>query len=109
MAAAGPVTPGPCPGTLPGTAAALSGPEASVPSMTTAVHALRYLRPSALSPSRLDLATGGGATPHGAADHPRFFTGALRHPDAAAAALLAVADVAAARYHRPTGAASLDP
>ncbi|MFD0566607.1 SWIM zinc finger family protein [Kitasatospora saccharophila] len=77
--------------------------------MTTAVHALRYLQPSVLSPSRLDLATSGGATPHGAAEHPRFFTGALRHPDAAAAALLAVADVAATRYHRPTGAASLDP
>ncbi|MFF4339265.1 SWIM zinc finger family protein [Kitasatospora sp. NPDC001540] len=77
--------------------------------MTTAVHALRYPQPSALRPHRLDLATSGGATPHGAVDHPRFFTGALRHPDAAAAALLAVADIAAARYHRPTGAASLDP
>ncbi|MFD8595518.1 SWIM zinc finger family protein [Kitasatospora sp. NPDC059646] len=77
--------------------------------MTTAVHALRYPRPSALRPHRLDLATGGGATPHGAADHPRFFDGALRHPDPAAAALLAVADVAAARYHRPRAAASLDP
>ncbi|WP_030460360.1 SWIM zinc finger family protein [Kitasatospora sp. NRRL B-11411] len=77
--------------------------------MTTAVHALRYLQPSALRPRRLDLATSGGATPHGEADHPRFFDGALRHPDAAAAALLAVADVAAARYHRPVGAASLDP
>ncbi|MFB7950114.1 SWIM zinc finger family protein [Kitasatospora phosalacinea] len=77
--------------------------------MTPAVHALRYLQPSALRPHRLDLATSGGATPHGAADHPRFFTGALRHPAAAAAALLAVADVAATRYHRPTGAASLDP
>ncbi|QKW22821.1 SWIM zinc finger family protein [Kitasatospora sp. NA04385] len=77
--------------------------------MTTAVHALRYLHPSALRPSRLDLATSGGATPQGAAEHPRFFAGVLRHPDAAAAALLAVADVAAARYHRPVGAASLDP
>ncbi|MGW4380221.1 SWIM zinc finger family protein [Kitasatospora sp. NPDC004531] len=77
--------------------------------MTTAVHAFRYRAPSALRPHRLDLATSGGATPHGDAEHPRFFDGALRHPDAAAAALLAVADVAAARYHRPLAAASLDP
>ncbi|MFJ1751378.1 SWIM zinc finger family protein [Kitasatospora sp. NPDC088134] len=77
--------------------------------MTTAVHAFRYLGPSALHPRRLELATSGGATPLGATEHPRFFAGALRHPDAAAAALLAVADVAAARYHRLTAAASLDP
>ncbi|MFJ5229812.1 SWIM zinc finger family protein [Kitasatospora sp. NPDC088391] len=78
--------------------------------MTTAVHAFRYLGPSVLHPRRLGLATSGGATPHGAAEHPRFFDGALRHPDAAAAALLAVADVAAARHHRPAaGAAALDP
>ncbi len=77
--------------------------------MTTAVHALRYLHPSALRPRRLALATSGGATPDGEAAHPRFSDGLLRHPDAAAAALLAVADVAAARYHRPVGADSLDP
>ncbi len=87
----------------------MSAAAISVPPMTPAVHALRYLQPSALRPRRLDLATSGGATPHGEADHPRFFAGALRHPDAAAAALLVVADVAAARYHRPVGAASLDP
>ncbi|MFI9784373.1 SWIM zinc finger family protein [Kitasatospora sp. NPDC051984] len=67
--------------------------------MTTAVHTFRYPRPSALHPHRLDLAT----------QHGPFFDGALRHPGPAAAALLAVADVAAARYHRPLAAASLDP
>ncbi|BAJ32172.1 MULTISPECIES: SWIM zinc finger family protein [Kitasatospora] len=77
--------------------------------MTATVHALRYQRSSALRPGRLEFATSGGATPHGAVRHPRFFDGALRHPDAAAAALLAVADVAATRYHRPGGGVSLDP
>ncbi|MEV7116897.1 SWIM zinc finger family protein [Kitasatospora griseola] len=67
--------------------------------MTTAVHTLRYPRPSALRPHRLELAT----------QHGPFFDGTLRHPGPAAAALLAVADVAAARYHRPLAAASLDP
>ncbi|MFJ5921769.1 SWIM zinc finger family protein [Kitasatospora sp. NPDC092948] len=72
--------------------------------MTTAVHTLRYRRPSALRPHRLEL-----ATQHDPNGHPRYFDGALRHPGPAAAALLAVADVAAARYHRPLAAASLDP
>ncbi|MET9970534.1 SWIM zinc finger family protein, partial [Streptomyces sp. NPDC006356] len=42
-------------------------------------------------------------------DHPRFFTGFLTSPQVASAGLLAVADVAAARYHQRQLRASLDP
>ncbi|GAB7187787.1 SWIM zinc finger family protein [Kitasatospora sp. Ki12] len=81
--------------------------------MTQSAHAYAYLRPSAVLDGaggrRLDLATSGGATPLGAAANPRFFAGFLADPAPAAAALLAVADVAAARYHQPRLRASLDP
>jgi hypothetical protein len=46
----------------------------------------------------LSLATALGATPTGLVDHPAFFTGMLARPDVAAAGMLAVADVAVARY-----------
>ncbi|MFD7502269.1 SWIM zinc finger family protein [Streptomyces sp. NPDC059850] len=72
-----------------------------------------YLRPSAVHDSAtgrsLALETSGGATPAGEAANPHFFSGFLTAPAAAATALLAVADVAAARYYRSTGGASLDP
>ncbi|MFJ9459885.1 SWIM zinc finger family protein [Kitasatospora sp. NPDC101447] len=81
--------------------------------MTQSAHAYAYLRPSAVLDGadgrRLDLATSGGATPLGATANPRFFAGFLADPAPAAAALLAVADVAAARYHQPQLRASLDP
>ena len=81
--------------------------------MTQAVQAYAYLRPSSVldSPAGRSLAleTSGGATPVGAAAHPRFFSGFLADPAPAAAGLLAVADVAAARYYRPELRASLDP
>ncbi|MFE2914975.1 DprA-like winged helix domain-containing protein [Kitasatospora indigofera] len=81
--------------------------------MTQAVQAYAYLRPSAVHEGpagrRLALETSGGTTPLGAAANPRFFAGFLTAPAPAAAALLAVADVAAARYHRPQLRASLDP
>jgi hypothetical protein len=57
----------------------------------------------------LKLATSGGATPAGEAAHPRFFSGFLTAPVAAAAALLTVADVAATRYYQPAAPASPDP
>lgn len=57
----------------------------------------------------LALETSGGATPAGEVANPRFFSGFLTAPAAAATALLAVADVAAARYYRPSANASLDP
>ncbi|MFE5586094.1 SWIM zinc finger family protein [Kitasatospora sp. NPDC056531] len=79
--------------------------------MTQAAHAYRYLRSSVLDDlhGRLGLETSGGATPFGEVAHPRFFEGILTAPSAAAAGLLAVADVAAARYYQPRLPASPDP
>ncbi|KMS83805.1 zinc finger SWIM domain protein [Streptomyces regensis] len=81
--------------------------------MTRSVQAVAYRRPSVLEYStdgrRLGLETSRGATPTGVEDHPRFFAGFLTSPQVAAAALLAVADVAAARYYQPQLRASLDP
>ncbi|MET7377453.1 SWIM zinc finger family protein [Streptomyces sp. NPDC005526] len=81
--------------------------------MTRSLQAVAYRRPSVLELAaggrRLGLETSRGATPSGVQDHPRFFTGFLTSPQAAAAGLLAVADVAAARYYRPRLRASLDP
>ncbi|MFE0119374.1 SWIM zinc finger family protein [[Kitasatospora] papulosa] len=81
--------------------------------MTSSTHTFTYSRASSLTVSEagqaLDLETAGGLTPTGANDHPQFFAGFLSAPQAAARALLAVADVAAARYYRRTLRASLDP
>ncbi|GAA3927129.1 SWIM zinc finger domain-containing protein [Streptomyces gulbargensis] len=81
--------------------------------MTRSVQALAYARPSALestgSGRLLGLETAGGLTPRGAEAHPRFFSGFLASPQVAARGLLAVADVAAARYHQRTRPGSLDP
>ncbi|MFF7077728.1 SWIM zinc finger family protein [Streptomyces lavendulae] len=81
--------------------------------MTRTAHTFAYARPSALTAAgtgqALGLETAGGLTPSGAEAHPRFFAGFLGAPQAAARALLAVADVAAARYYRRTLRASLDP
>ena len=64
----------------------------------------RYLAPSALGAAGLRLQTSGGP-----AANPRFFAGCLTAPRAAAAGLLAVAEVASTRYYQPTRPASLDP
>ncbi|MFI9628034.1 SWIM zinc finger family protein [Streptomyces sp. NPDC052042] len=81
--------------------------------MTRSVQALAYARPSAVETSRsgrlLGLETSGGLTPRGAEPHPRFFSGFLTSPGVAARGLLAVADVASARYYQRTLPASLDP
>lgn len=81
--------------------------------MTRSVQALAYARPSALESSQagqlLGLETSGGLTPRGTESHPRFFSGFLTSPDVAARGLLAVADVASARYYQRTLSASLDP
>lgn len=81
--------------------------------MTRSVQALAYSRPSALKSSQagqlLGLETAGGLTPRGAEPHPRFFEGFLTSPRIAARGLLAVADVAAARYYQRTLLSSLDP
>ncbi|WP_370410570.1 SWIM zinc finger family protein [Streptomyces fradiae] len=81
--------------------------------MTRSVQALAYARPSALEPTGsgrlLGLETSGGLTPHGAEARPRFFSGFLTSPQVAARGLLAVADVAAARYYQRMRPGSLDP
>ncbi|MFI1561463.1 SWIM zinc finger family protein [Streptomyces sp. NPDC020490] len=81
--------------------------------MTRSLQAVAYRRPSVLESApdgrRLGLETSRGATPAGATDHPRFFAGFLTSPQVASAGLLAVADVAAARYYQPQLRASLDP
>ncbi|GAB3120032.1 SWIM zinc finger domain-containing protein [Streptomyces calidiresistens] len=73
------------------------------------MQAYAYARPSAVRGGTLGLETSGGLTPAGPAVRPHFFTGFLTRPAAAAAALLAVADVAAARHHRPDLARLRDP
>jgi hypothetical protein len=81
--------------------------------MTRSLQAVAYCRPSVLESAaggqRLGLETSRGATPSGVEDHPRFFTGFLTSPQVASAGLLAVADVAAARYYQRQLRASLDP
>lgn len=81
--------------------------------MTRSTQAVTYRRPSALESAagarQLGLETSRGATPSGPRDHPRFFAGFLTAPQVASAGLLAVADVAAARYYQRQLRASLDP
>ncbi|WP_055497267.1 SWIM zinc finger family protein [Streptomyces albus] len=81
--------------------------------MTQASLRYAYLRSSAVRRTAegdtLSLQTCGGATPAGEAAHPAFFRGFLTHAQAAAAGLLAVADVAAARYYQPQRSALPDP
>jgi hypothetical protein len=97
----------------------MSVPGPMVLYVTASVLSYVYLRPSAvyLRPSAgrgsgttrtLALETCGGAAPADVAAHPRFFAGFLTAPVAAAAAILAVADVAATRFDQ-SAAASLDP
>ncbi|GAA4053923.1 hypothetical protein GCM10022233_26640 [Streptomyces shaanxiensis] len=73
-------------------------------SMTRSLQAVAYCRPSVLESAaagqRLGLETSRGATPAGVEEHPRFFAGFLTSPQVATAGLLAVADVAAARYYQ---------
>lgn len=86
----------------------------SVQDMTRTAHTFAYAGSSSLTTvagagRALGLETANGLTPAGTEAHPQFFAGFLSSPQAAARALLAVADVAAARYHRRTPGASLDP
>ncbi|WST74141.1 hypothetical protein OG762_05490 [Streptomyces sp. NBC_01136] len=81
--------------------------------MTRSLQAVAYTRPSVLESApggrRLGLETSRGTTPAGMRDHPRFFAGFLTSPQVAAAGLLAIADVAAARHYQRQLRASLDP
>ena len=76
-----------------------------------AAQSYRYLRPSALVADRdgadLCLETSGGRTASGQAANPRFFAGFLTEPEQAATGLLAVAEVARARYYVPMTAQRL--
>jgi hypothetical protein len=79
-----------------------------MPAMAT--HSYRYLGASGVDDAgRFGLATSGGQTASGPAEHPRFFTGFLASAEAAATGLLAVANVARARYYQPGAFTSLDP
>ncbi|MFG2622594.1 SWIM zinc finger family protein [Streptomyces sp. NPDC048507] len=81
--------------------------------MTRTAHTFAYAGSSTLAGSgtgrSLGLETSGGLTPTGLEAHPHFFSGFLSAPQAAARGLLAVADVAGARYFRRSERASLDP
>ncbi|MFF0768127.1 SWIM zinc finger family protein [Nonomuraea wenchangensis] len=77
--------------------------------MTQAVQAYSYAGPSTLTDGRLGLSTSGGTALSGPQAHPRFFSGLLTHAAPAAAGLLAVADVALARYHQPRPGWTRDP
>ncbi|MEU9332909.1 SWIM zinc finger family protein [Streptomyces sp. NPDC048290] len=81
--------------------------------MASNLQAYTYAQPSAVRTTArgtaLGLETSGGLTPAGPVARPRFFSGFLTRPWTAAAGLLAVADVAGARYYRPELARLLDP
>ncbi|WP_043639123.1 SWIM zinc finger family protein [Nonomuraea candida] len=77
--------------------------------MTSATQAYAYAGPSTLTGGRLGLSTSGGTALSGPQAHPRFFSGLLTHAAPAAAGLLAVADVALARYHQPRPGWTRDP
>lgn len=77
--------------------------------MTAATQILGYAAPSALASGRLGPSTGGGRTRSGPAVAPRFFSGVVTRPDAAAAALLAVADAVMDRYGEPRRTGLFDP
>jgi hypothetical protein len=68
--------------------------------MADTAYAYAYQRPSTLheADGRLGLETSGGRALATPSTHPRFFTGFLTQPSAAAAGLLAVARVAGERY-----------
>ncbi|TDD67719.1 SWIM zinc finger family protein [Actinomadura rubrisoli] len=76
---------------------------------TTTAHAYTYARPSALDGGLLGLATSGGTTATGPRPHPHFFSGILTQAAPAAAALLALADVAQTRYFQPRPTGFRDP
>lgn len=87
-------------------------PRATLPAVSSSTHEYVYRAASAVwevPTGTTLLETSGGATPAGPEAHPRLFDGFLTAPAATATALLAIADVAATRYHEPYRAAWLDP
>jgi hypothetical protein len=79
--------------------------------MAEAAHSYAYLGRSGADPAgrRASLQTSGGVTVAGPAANPRFFTGFLAGAEQAAAGLLAVANVAQARYYQPQRIGLRDP
>ena len=79
--------------------------------MPGATHSYAYLRSSGADPAsrRARLETAGGVTVAGPTANPRFFTGFVAGAEQAAAGLLAVANVAQARYYQPQAAGLRDP
>src|SRR6266508_4593989 len=79
--------------------------------MSGMAHAYTYRARSAADPAtgRVGLETSGGLTTTGPVEHPRFFTGFLAAAEQAATGLLAVANVAQARYYNPQLTGLRDP
>lgn len=80
--------------------------------MSTGTLSYRYAAPSALQRGDhpgLALRTSGGTCLAGDLEHPTFFSGRLRHGSVTAAGVLAVADVATARYFERAAAGTRDP
>src|SRR4051794_34333737 len=75
----------------------------------TAAQAYSYTRPSGLDGGLLGLSTSGGTTSGGPRAHPHFFSGVLTQAAPAAAALIALADVARTRYFQPRPTGFRDP
>ncbi|MGP6173766.1 SWIM zinc finger family protein [Corynebacterium sp. A21] len=65
--------------------------------------------PSILEAQNLQLATSTGIGPEGQITSPRFFSGFLNHPEQAARALLALANLASTSYFRRVDRQNLDP
>ncbi len=74
-----------------------------------AAQSYTYTRPSGLDAGLLGLSTSGGTTSSGPSAHPHFFSGVLTQAAPAAAALLALADVAQTRYFQPRPTSFRDP
>src|SRR5919202_2877227 len=79
--------------------------------MSGVAHSYTYRARSMADPTtgRVGLETSGGVTTTGRVAHPRFFTGFLAGAEQAATGLLAVANVAQARYYNPQLTALRDP
>jgi hypothetical protein len=79
--------------------------------MSGSAHSYTYRAASVADPAtgRVDLETSGGVTTAGRVANPRFFTGFVAEAEQAAAGLLAVANVAQARYYNPQLTALRDP
>jgi SWIM zinc finger len=79
--------------------------------MSGTAHSYTYRARSVADPvtGRVGLETSGGVTTSGRVTNPRFFTGFVAGAEPAAAGLLAVANVAAARYYNPQLTALRDP